>query len=325
MHLLVAGLGMYFLCQRWTANSFEAVLSGTAYSFNGLTLNCLMWPNNIAALAWMPWVVWLVADGYRKGGKTLYIAAAVGAIQMLSGAPEVILFTWLLTGALFLIELWRERAAALAMSVRIVGIVGLIALLSAVQLLPFIDLLWHSQRVGTMSYESAMPAWGWANLVTPLFHCYNSGSGVYFQPGQNWTSSYYAGVGTLLLALTALRFGRRPIAPALWAICFIALVFALGKDGWLYQWLRAVFPQLGVMNFPIKFVVPVCFLLPLLAGLGAAAFSQAEHRKGTAGPLGCSVAGRQTWSALTGLLSAIVLILMLLPASMNVTFNPFAN
>jgi hypothetical protein len=34
-------------------------VAGVAFAFSGLSLHCLMWPNNIAALGWMPWVVWL--------------------------------------------------------------------------------------------------------------------------------------------------------------------------------------------------------------------------------------------------------------------------
>src|SRR6266536_1722222 len=56
-HLWLAGVGMYFLAFRWTGNRFSASVAGVTFVFNGLTLNCLMWPNNIAALGWMPWVI----------------------------------------------------------------------------------------------------------------------------------------------------------------------------------------------------------------------------------------------------------------------------
>src|SRR5438552_800953 len=58
IHFFLAGLGMYFLAQSWTENRFAAAVAGVAFSFNALMLNCLMWPNNIAALAWLPWLVW---------------------------------------------------------------------------------------------------------------------------------------------------------------------------------------------------------------------------------------------------------------------------
>jgi hypothetical protein len=48
LHLWWAGLGMYFLARRWTGNSFAAAFAGTAFAFNGFTLNLLMWPSHIA-------------------------------------------------------------------------------------------------------------------------------------------------------------------------------------------------------------------------------------------------------------------------------------
>ena len=101
-HLLLGGLGMYFLARRWTNNPFAACFAGLAYALNGLTVHALMWPNNIAALGWMPFVVLLAERAWREGGRAVLLAAVVGAVQMLAGAPEVILFTWLVVGAVWL-------------------------------------------------------------------------------------------------------------------------------------------------------------------------------------------------------------------------------
>src|SRR5215471_5483341 len=100
VHFYLAGLGMYFLAQSWMQHRFAAALAGLAYSFNALMLNCLMWPNNIAALAWLPWLVWAAERAWRFGGRWLLWAVLVGSLQMLSGAPEVILLTWVLLAAL---------------------------------------------------------------------------------------------------------------------------------------------------------------------------------------------------------------------------------
>src|SRR5881396_1808892 len=50
-HLYLGGLGMYWLACRWVGSRLAASAAGIAYAFNGLSLNCLMWPNNVAALA----------------------------------------------------------------------------------------------------------------------------------------------------------------------------------------------------------------------------------------------------------------------------------
>src|SRR5881628_858054 len=93
LHQFLAGLGMYFLGRKWTGNRLGASVAGLAFALNGLTLNCLMWPNNIAALGWMPWVVLMTERAWVERGRRIASAALVGAMQMLSGAPEVILLT----------------------------------------------------------------------------------------------------------------------------------------------------------------------------------------------------------------------------------------
>src|SRR5215471_2172372 len=96
VHQFWAGLGMYFLVKRWTRSHLGAAVGGVMFAFNGLTLNLLMWPSHIATLAWMPWVVGAVERGWREGGRRLVVAALIGALQMLAGGPETILFTWLI-------------------------------------------------------------------------------------------------------------------------------------------------------------------------------------------------------------------------------------
>jgi hypothetical protein len=99
-HLFWGGLGMYFLAQRWTHHRLAAGLAGVIFSFNGLTLNFLMWPSHIATFSWLPWVVWLGQRAWREGGTALVWATVAGAMQMLAGGPETIAATWLILLAL---------------------------------------------------------------------------------------------------------------------------------------------------------------------------------------------------------------------------------
>ena len=181
LHLWFAGFGMYQLARRWTGNDFAAAFAGVAFSFNGLTLNLLMWPSHIATLSWMPWVVLAVEGAWREGGRKIFLAAMVGALQMLAGGPETIFFTWLLLLVLWIQQfatggeasspnLRRRVAATLAMFWRFPAIVALVIALAAAQLLPFLDLAAHSQRETGFARTSrwSMPAWGWANFLVPM-------------------------------------------------------------------------------------------------------------------------------------------------------------
>jgi hypothetical protein len=190
-HLFLAGMGMYFLAHRWSENRLAASFAGIVFASNGLLLNSLMWPNNIAAFGWMPWVVWAVERAWQKGGRPMLVAAIIGALQMLAGAPEIILFTWLMILAVWTVNLLEGEACRLRQLGRLAGVLALISALAAAQLLPFLDLLLHSDRNAGFGPGSwSMPVWGWLNLFVPLFRCYQSPPGVFFNYDQDWTSSY---------------------------------------------------------------------------------------------------------------------------------------
>jgi hypothetical protein len=304
-HLFLAGMGMYFLAHRWTGHRLAASVAGLAFCFNGLSLNFLMFPNDVAALGWMPWVIAAVQRGVIKGGRALLIAAVIGAVQMLSGAPEIILFTWLIVGLVSVGLVWRtqgheqeqdgrrvtrdhalDRALALDPvpqnfgrserlgllgAFRFAVLVPVIAGLCAGQLLPFLDLLRLSQRDALAGGTGwSMPAWGWANLIVPLFRTSASYFGVHFQPGQYWTSSYYIGMSVVFLAIIAIVRAKHWRVWLLAGVTLVGLVLALGENAPLYSWLMHGNPGFASMRYPIKFVVLAVFGFQMLAAYGMA-------------------------------------------------------
>lgn len=273
-HLLLAGLGMYFLARQWTGNRMAACLAGVAFAWNGLSVHSIMWTSNLAALAWMPWVVLYVEKAWQEGGKKVMVAALIGGLQMLTGSPEIILFTWVILAVLLAIQMWRPQSSRVSLLMRFLTAGGLVACLTAAQILPFLDLLLHSQR--NSSYASnnawAMPGWGWANFIVPLFHCTPAIIGVYSQDEQQWTSSYYMGIGVLALAVFGALRSRRPRVYVLSAFAVAGVVLAMGENAPLYKTLKQALPLLGVMRYPIKMVVLTVFALPLLAAFGVARY-----------------------------------------------------
>lgn len=303
LHLFLAGFGMYFLARRWSGNYAAAAAAGLIFAFNGLSLHALKWPNNIAALGWMPWVILATEKVWCEGGwRRIVVAAAVCAMQMLAGAPEVIMQTWGIFGVLWLARMLkpahREPMDGKAPSfpgeptpqlsrLHLLGAFGAVVVLtialSAGQLLPFLDLLGHSQRSSSFGDSRwAMPATGWANYLVPLFHTKLAHHGTSVQDGQYWIGSYYVGAATVALAVLAVwRVRRRP----LWILAFLgtcSLVVSLGDNGLLYAWIKRALPQLGFIRFPIKFVVTATFVFPLLAAFAIASL----RTPGGARPIG---------------------------------------
>jgi hypothetical protein len=284
LHLWFAGLGMFFLARRWTGNNFAAAFAGTVFSFNGFTLNLLMWPSHIATFAWMPWVVLAVELAWRDGGRKIFLAAMAGALQMLAGGPETIFLTWLLLLALWIQQLVTKPLARKNFW-RFPVVIVLVVLLSAAQLLPFLDLVAHAQRqTGYTDLRWSMPGFGLANFLVPLAFGSTHTEGIFFQQGQYWTSSYYLGLGTLWLALLAFWAGPDSVETKskirlLGEVAILALIFALGENTFIYPALRKIIPQLSFITYPIKYVSLVAFIAPLLAAFALARLQNLNGEK----------------------------------------------
>ena len=279
LHLGLAGAGMYRLAMAWTDHQLGAAVAGLGFALSGLLLNALMWPNNIAALGWMPWVVLLFERGWIEGRRSLLLAILIGAIQMLSGAPEIILFTWAILMAVWTGHFWRNTELRIRLVLRGAMTVAFVGGLVAAQILPFLDMLLHSQRGANFSDAHwALPASGWVHFFLPLFGFYQSPSGVCFQPQQEWTSSYYVGIGIMLLAIVSGRALDNPRVKFLWIIAGAGLLLALGNSGWMYAVVSKL-PILSVMRFPIKFIVLVVFALPMLAAFGLRALGNEDRAR----------------------------------------------
>jgi len=312
-HMVWGGLGMYLLARRWTNHELAAAVAGIAFAFNGLTLNFLMWPSHVATFSWLPWVLWLVPEARRNGGKAIAWAVLAGSMQVLAGGPETIFFTWLLLLVLAIGDwvttvrqsvdkthpwfrrhfVWNPADARFALRFLVTAV--LVSVVCAAQLLPFLALLSNSQRDAAYSSSThnwAMPFWGWANFLVPLFRSSETSQGVFFQNGQYWTSSYYAGVATVFLCLVAVWRARDWRVRLLAGAGFVALLLAWGDTSVLFCAVRACFPGLGFVRYPVKFVIVVLAVAPLLAAFGARALS--ERRL-----------GGFEWSCLVGMLGLI--------------------
>lgn len=272
IHLVLAGLGMYRLAYRWTQNRLAASIASLVFALSGVMLSILIWTSNLAALSWQPWVIFWGERAWRTGGRWLAVAALAGATQMLAGAPEIIVFTWTMLSLLWLGQVWRKQVPFWPTLCRLVVVVAAIAGLAAIQLLPFLDLLKHSERNAAYSANIAdayaMPLWGWANFLVPVFHTLPTFFGTRYQPNQSWISSYYPGIGTIALALVAVCRRRQAGIYALAGLTLAGLALSLGNAGYVYTALKHILPWIGFARYPIKFISIPAFTIPLLAACG---------------------------------------------------------
>lgn len=277
-HLLLAGCGMYALVFRWTGDRFAAAVGGCLYALNGFAFNNLMWVSNLAAMSWLPLVLFSAECAWQRGGTCVIWAALCGAMQMLSGAPEFILATWAIVFMLWTGKLPRADISRRLLILRMVISTVLVAGLSAVQLLPFLELLRHSDRsVNPLNDAWSLPGWGWANFFVPLFRCSPGLLGVYSQTDQQWTSSYYISIITLPLAGYACWQSRSMRVWWLAVVAAVGLGLAMGRNSFLYNGLQTILPVCGWVRYPVKYLVFTVFALPALAAFGVCRWRRASE------------------------------------------------
>src|ERR1051326_1017979 len=255
-HLYLGGVGMFCLARRWLSEGRAAGVAGVAYAFGGLLVSSLMLPNNVAALGWLPFVLLAGERAANEGGNRCPAAALVTALQFLSGAPEIIAVTW--AGVLAVI-LFAQEPPAPPVGRRIgrLALVFVAALgLGAIQFLPFVELLRHSQRNAAFASGEWTLSWaGLGNFLVPLFHTVQNRDRIFFQPDQQWVTSYYPGITTILLSMLALAVEPTRRVRCLAFFCVLSVALALGPHGLVYDLVRSTVPGLGLMRYPIKFIV----------------------------------------------------------------------
>jgi hypothetical protein len=279
-HIFFAAVGMYKLALRLFGNGFGATVAGLAFAWNGLMLQAIMWPCNLAALAWMPWVVLLCECAWKKAGRDFVWAALAGACQMLTGSPEFILFTWVIVAGWFIAVSWQRKRWCWMDTLVMCGCAMLVAALSAAQLLPTFDLLKHGDRSSSFGDSTwALPSWAVANFFVPLFRSTPSVAGVWTQDQQQWTSSYYVGLITLLLAFVAIVRVRNLKTALLAGVAIVGVVFAMGDAAVVLKVLKNALPMLGFVRYPVKYIALTIFALPLLAAAGATHLTKRRDNK----------------------------------------------
>ncbi len=304
-HFWWAGTGMYLLLRlnRWREGEAQlsrwASLAGAlAFMFSDGFLTHFGNLNLIAVASWLPWVFWAYLRGVGEQRLEIRWAVVAGvllAVATLAGHAQVTLFIALALGLYTVLETYlalRRGASGQATS----SIVSLLprrlvylftcclvaVLLSAVVLLPALELTRHSARAGwdyqqTVGY-SLSPA-QWIGLLIPGFF----GRGPQFHWGL-WprVEVGYLGVLPLILALLAMMRGRPRRVWALLGLAVITFLIALGIYSLPHGWLTRLVPGFGQFRAPARLVLVMDFGLAALAALGLDALLRSRGDEGAA-------------------------------------------
>ena len=250
LHVALLGAGGFLLFSRFTSSG-AALAAALALMFCGPTLSLLDVGNNLTAFAWIPLMLWCAHAGVSRD-----LCAVAIALSFLAGEPF-----FAATGALLFALIRRREILRIAVSA---------AALCAVQLLPFLALVRHSDRAGggvlaADILRDSVAFRDWLFLAIPP----SIGSApVDLRLSQQFIPIIYLGMVTSVLAVLGLVLCW-PNLVVRWTAALIVLC-AIVATGVHLDAVGAVLAHLPltIFRYPARLVPLIALGLCLLAGIG---------------------------------------------------------
>lgn len=216
----------YILLRHWKASRVASLFGGLVFAFSGFNLIWSQWNGHTLAAAFIPLIL-LFEDKFLRDAKYIYgIGFSVSlALQMLSGYPQVVLYTGVAIGLLLLIRIWEDPKKI--KKTFWLFIFGVLAIgLSAFQILPGKELLSLSQReVEPHPFEWAFLPWvKTITFLAPDFFG-NHATKNFWGPQDYTSTTGFVGVAAFSLAALSLNKLREKKFILLLAIVALLLSF----------------------------------------------------------------------------------------------------
>lgn len=274
LHALLAVWFTYGLLRSLACTRSASVLGALIYALSGYMVTWFETPFWVSTLCWLPAILWAYEVSIqRRSLGHLVLASLALALAILAGQFSFVavfmIFLFLYACARCL-QLAKERARTYAwplLALLIMGVTGL--LLSAIQIIPFSELLNLSRRtVMQMGYDP-LPLKQLITLILPNFFGNPSLPSAYWGAGNYSEDVIYSGIAPLLLAMISIINIRKLGTIKIVIITILMLLLILGSPGVLLLGRIPFFQYISLHR--AVFILPLC-----LAILAAKTLSQAK-------------------------------------------------
>ena len=260
-----------------TESRMAALASGMIYGMCGFMMAHLGHTTIIHVAAWLPLLIWSI-EMLRRKVTLEWVAIGVIAVAccMLAGHLQIVSYSLLFAAAYALVFGWnapvgRRRFYSVYALVVVLGL-GL----TAIQMLPAIELARFSTRSNFSFSDFASYSLPYKHLLLLLFPASfgglpRYGSTPYFGAWNLTEMSSYVGLLSLMLAALGVIAGRGRAFIIFWLCAgVVVLLMALG-DATPLAYLLYQLPVIGKFRAPSRHVFELAFVLSVLAGFGIAA------------------------------------------------------
>jgi len=329
MHFFLAGLFMYLLVRSFGVSEVGAFVASAVFACNGFLMAILFLGHMspVESYIWLPLVIYFVHRAVRA--ETIWgnaiIAGTLWGIQILAGAPQDAFYTFL-AATLFLLCMFKNRNAPRASGARLLSIALIVfvfgAGVSAIQILPALELVHHSVRAALDTYEwstlASYPLQGIITILLPHFFG-NYADGSVWVGNTPWSipqQNLYTGVLPLVLLGFVSVQGRveKRVMVFGGVLAVVSLILAFGHNTPIYK-IVYLLPGFDRFRAPSKIMVLWVFSMAVLAGIGMDGLLSSLKKGGD----------RRLYPVLFSFIFFIVLLIVFhyVPSAVFKVFSPF--
>lgn len=274
LHVWVAAVGMFLFAVESGFSRPAAFLAGAVYAFNGFALRHI-YAGHLTifqTVAWAPWIWWAFQRSLKRPLPGGWASVSIfTALLLLGGFPQIAFYALLFWLGLAVVHPAADSAVTFPRRIAVFGVTAATGfVLSAIQLIPGLELTSWSTRADGMAYAAAtgdsMRWFDFFNLFfsrlfgSPTDQTYwGTVSASYF-----WEAGCYAGP----VAAAALFGFRWKTASRLERYCIvvlgISLFLAMGKYNPLFPFVHAL-PIFKNFRVPVQILYLSVTALSLLA------------------------------------------------------------
>ncbi len=262
LDFIIAVIGMYILARSLRLTQFASTVTSVIFTLSG---TMIVYINNVPMLqvaALLPWVAWTWMAYFYKPTKKYYcILVGLLTFQIIAGHPQFTYYTWLwgIAYVLFVSPISIKQKF-----ISFASVCGLVFLLSAIQIIPFIELAGNSTRVGRdftyASFDSLHP-FNIVRFILPNIVGDSSGGTDWIQRG-----SVYGYVGILPLILLLWIPFKKVHARFFLGVAAISFLLALGKYTPIFFVAYTFIPGIGSFRSPQHFLFLYTISVAILSG-----------------------------------------------------------
>jgi hypothetical protein len=264
LHALLAAWFTYGLLRTLACTRPASVLGALTYALSGYMVTWFETPFWLCTLAWLPAILWAFeAFIQRRNLAHLALASLALGLAILAGQFSFVavfgIFLFLYACARTL-ELSRERARLWFWPLLALPITAVIAfLLSAVQTIPFAELLNLSRRTSIQMGYDPLPLKQLITLILPNYFGNPSLPSAYWGAGNYSEDVIYGGIAALFLAVIAIVQPRKLKTGKYAIITLLMLLMILGAPGVLLLGKIPFFQYISLHR--AVFILPLCLAI----------------------------------------------------------------